>query len=214
MMKILVACEESQAVTIELRKLGHEAYSNDVDPCTGGHPAWHFRMDCFKAITTGGKWDMIIMHPPCTAMTVSGNSTYGLNKDGTPKQRHKERIEAVKWTQKLWDLATSVCDKVAMENPVGVLNTMGNFPKAKYVQPYQFGHMEQKNTGLWLCGLPPLKETNNVYDEMMKLPKNIRERLHYLPPGPERARLRSKTFTGIAKAMAEQWAGINAESHN
>lgn len=212
-MKVLVACEESQAVTIELRKLGHEAFSNDLIECSGKNPEWHLKMDCTQAIKLN-KWDLIIMHPPCTAMTVSGNSTYGLNRDGTPKPKHHKRIEAVKWTQSLWELATSVCEKVAMENPVGVLNTMGKFPKAKYVQPYQFGHTEQKKTGLWLYGLPALKETNNVYDEMMLLPKNVRERMHYLPPGPDRARLRSTTYKGIAKAMAEQWAGVNEETPN
>ena len=210
-MKILVACEESQAVTGELRKLGHEAYSNDIDDCSGPRQDWHLKMDCFDAVKLK-EWDMIIMHPPCTAMTVSGNSTYGLNTDGTYKPKHYKRLEAVAWTQALWDLATSVCDKVAMENPVGVLNTMGRFPKATYIQPWQFGHTEQKKTGLWLYGLEPLKETHNVYKEMMTLPKSKRERLHYLPPSADRARLRSKTYLGIAKAIAKQWAGeINAK---
>tara|TARA_R110000772_G_C13120865_1_gene421816 strand:+ start:72 stop:704 length:633 start_codon:yes stop_codon:yes gene_type:complete len=205
-MKILVACEESQTVTGELRKLGHEAYSNDIDDCSGPRQDWHLKMDCFDAVKLK-EWDMIIMHPPCTAMTVSGNSTYGLNTDGTYKPKHHKRLEAVAWTQALWDLATSVCDKVAMENPVGVLNTMGRFPKATYIQPWQFGHTEQKKTGLWLYGLEPLKETHNVYEEMMTLPKSKRERLHYLPPSADRARLRSKTYLGIAKAIAKQWAG-------
>jgi site-specific DNA-cytosine methylase len=206
-MRILVACEESQVVTKELRKLGHEAYSNDIDDCSGDKPYWHLKMDCFEAVRNG-KWDMIIMHPPCTAMSVSGNSTYGKNPDGTWKPKHHKRIAAVVWTQELWDLAVAVCDKVAMENPVGVLNTMGKFPKAKYVQPWQFGHMEQKKTGLWLHGLEPLKETKNVYDKMMELPKNVRERLHYLPPSEDRGRLRSKTYIGLAKAIANQWAGL------
>ena len=206
-MKILVACEESQAVTKAFRELGHEAYSNDLIECSGGHPEWHLKTDCFEAIRSK-EWDLIIMHPPCTAMTVSGNSTYGLNPDGTWKVKHHKRIEAVIWTQNLWNLAISACDKVAMENPVGVLNTMGKFPKAKYIQPYQFGHMEQKKTGLWLHGLDPLKGTKDVYEEMMKLPKNVRERLHYLPPGPERARLRSETYSGVADAMAEQWGKV------
>ena len=206
-MKVLVACEESQAVTKAFRELGHEAYSNDLIECSGGHPEWHLKTDCFDAIRLKA-WDLIIMHPPCTAMTVSGNSTYGLNPDGTWKVKHHKRIEAVIWTQNLWNLAISACDKVAMENPVGVLNTMGKFPKAKYIQPYQFGHMEQKKTGLWLHGLDPLKGTKDVYEEMMKLPKNVRERLHYLPPGPERARLRSETYSGVADAMAEQWGKV------
>ena len=203
-LKVLVACEESQTVTRAMRELGCEAYSNDLEPCSGSNPEWHLKMDCVQAIKSR-KWDLIIMHPPCTALSVSGNSTYGLNTDGTPKTKHHKRIASVKWTQALWELAISVCDRVAMENPVGVLNTMGKFPKAKYVQPYQFGHMEQKKTGLWLYGLPALEETNNVYDEMMLLPKNVRERLHYLPPGPDRARIRSTTYKGIAKAMATQW---------
>ena len=207
MFKVLVACEESQAVTKAFRELGHEAYSNDLIECSGGHPEWHLKTDCFEAIRSK-EWDLIIMHPPCTAMTVSGNSTYGLNPDGTWKVKHHKRIEAVIWTQNLWNLAISACDKVAMENPVGVLNTMGKFPKAKYIQPYQFGHMEQKKTGLWLHGLDPLKGTKDVYEEMMKLPKNVRERLHYLPPGPERARLRSETYSGVADAMAEQWGKV------
>lgn len=207
-MKILVACEESQAVTIEMRKLGHEAFSCDLISCSGGHPEWHILGDCFDAINSKC-WDMIIMHPPCTAMAVSGNSTYGLNRDKTPKAKHYLRVEAVKWTQKLWDLATSVCEKVVLENPVGVMNSLGNFPRMKYIHPHQFGHMEQKKTGLMLHGLPLLEPTDDVYEEMMKLPKNERERLHYLPPSPERAKLRSKTFPGIAKAMAQQWAGNN-----
>jgi len=112
-MKVLVACEESQAVTKEFRELGHEAYSNDLIECSGGHPEWHLKTDCFEAIRSK-EWDLIIMHPPCTAMTVSGNSTYGLNPDGTWKAKHHKRIEAVIWTQNLWNLAISVCDKVAL----------------------------------------------------------------------------------------------------
>lgn len=201
-MKVLVACEESQAACKAFRELGHEAYSNDLQECSGGHPEWHLQMDCFGAINLK-RWDLIIMHPPCTAMTVSGNSTYG---EGKPK--HQERLNAVNWTQNLWDLATSVCDRVALENPVGVMRRYGDFPKPKYVQPYEFGHMEQKKTGLYLHGLSSLKSTNNVYDEMMKLPKRERERLHYLPPSKDRAKLRSKTYEGIARAMANQWGAL------
>lgn len=203
-MRVLVACEESQTVCKAFRELGHEAYSNDVIECSGGRPEWHLKMDCFEAVKLK-KWDLIIMHPPCTAMTVSGNSTYG---EGKPK--HSERLDAVKWTQELWDLATSLCDKVALENPVVVMRRYGEFPKPQYIQPYQFGHMEQKKTGLYLYGVSQLQETDNVYEEMMKLPKRERERLHYLPPSKDRAKIRSKTYDGIALAMASQWGAKHA----
>lgn len=193
-MKVLVACEESQAVTIELRKLGHEAYSNDVIECSGGHHEWHLQMDCFEAIRLN-KWDMIIMHPPCTALAVSGNRWYG---EGMPK--NNERISAAEWTMSLWDLAISVCSKVAMENPVGVLNKLNpSLPKPHYIQPWQFGHGETKKTGLWLHGLAPLIPADVVDGREQKIWK--------MPPSKDRARLRSKTYEGIARAMAEQWAG-------
>lgn len=200
-MNVLIACEESQAVTIEMRKLGHNAFSCDLIECSGGHPEWHLQMDCMEAIKSM-KWDLIVMHPPCTAMTVSGNAWYGVDM---PK--HNERLKAVEWTQSLWDLAVSVCDKVAMENPVGVLNKYGKFPKPQYIQPYEFGHMETKKTGLWLHGLDELKPTSDLKAATMDLPENERMRLHYLPPSEDRAKLRSKTYPGIAKAIAEQWAG-------
>lgn len=192
-MRVLIACEESQAVCIEMRKLGHEAYSCDLIECSGGHPEWHIVGDAMDAIKSR-KWDLIIMHPPCTALAVSGNRWYG---DGMPK--HQDRIESVKWTQSLWDLATSVCDKVAMENPVGALNKYGDFPKPQYIQPWQFGHGETKKTGLWLNGLTELKPTDVVDGREQNIWK--------MPPSDDRAKLRSKTYVGIAKAMASQWAG-------
>lgn len=208
-MKILVACEESQAVTIELRKLGHEAYSCDIEPCSGGHPEWHIQQDVipildgWTCIETSnychhdiwGKWDMIIAFPPCTHLAVSGAMWFEeKRKDG----RQQEGIDF------FMKFVNADCERIAIENPIGIMSTFYRKPD-QIIQPYQFGHMEQKKTCLWLKGLPKLIETNNVYHEMMKLPKNQRERLHYLPPGPDRARLRSKTYPGIAKAMAEQW---------
>jgi hypothetical protein len=190
-MMVLVGCEESQAVTIELRKLGHEAFSCDILPCSGGHPEWHLQSDVFEEITFW-RWDMIILDPPCTAMAVSGNRWYG-----SGKEKHNERLEAVAWTQKLWNTAISVCDKVALENPVGVLNKYGDFPKPHYVQPWQFGHGETKKTGFWLLGLHPLEPTNIV--------EGREQRIWKLPPSEDRGKLRSKTFPGIAKAMAAQW---------
>ena len=198
-MKILVACEESQAVTIELRKLGHEAYSCDIEPCSGGHPEWHLQEDVTPLLKQ--HWDMIIAFPPCTHLAVSGAAWFEQKrKDG----RQQEGIDFFMM------FANADCERIAIENPVGIMSSVYKKP-SQIVQPYEYGHMEQKKTCLWLKGLPLLQPTNNVYDQMIELPKNKRERLHYLPPSPERAKLRSKTFPGIAKAMAEQWAGDNTE---
>lgn len=197
-MKILVACEFSGVVREAFRKRGHEAYSNDLLPADDSSP-YHIQGDCREAIASE-RWDLIIMHPPCTALTVAGNSTYGEGKE-----RYNERLEAVAWTVSLWELAKKRSASVAMENPVGVLPRLGGLKASQYIQPYMFGHMEQKKTGLWLYNLPPLVETVNVYDQMMELPRRERERLHYLPPSPNRWKIRSTTYQGIADAMAEQW---------
>lgn len=194
-----MACEESQAVTIELRKLGHEAFSCDIEPCSGGHPEWHLQEDVTPLLKQ--RWDMIIAFPPCTHLAVSGAAWFEQKrKDG----RQQAAIDFFMM------FANADCERIAIENPVGIMSTVYKKP-SQIVQPYEYGHPEQKKTCLWLKGLPLLQPTNNVYDQMMTLPKNKRERLHYLPPSPERAKLRSKTFPGIAKAMAEQWAGENRE---
>ena len=194
-MRVLIACEESQAVTIELRRLGHEAYSCDIIPCSGGHSEWHLQEDVTPLLKQ--RWDMIIAFPPCTHLAVSGAAWFEQKrKDG----RQQEAIDFFMM------FANADCERISIENPVGIMSRIYKKP-SQIVQPYEYGHMEQKRTCLWLKGLPLLRPTNNVYDEMMKLPKNKRERLHYLPPSPERAKLRSKTFPGIAKAMAEQWGG-------
>lgn len=199
-MKILVACEESQAVTIELRKLGHEAYSCDIEPCSGGYPEWHLQEDVTPLLKQ--HWDMIIAFPPCTHLAVSGAAWFEQKrKDG----RQQQGIDFFMM------FANTDCERIAIENPVGIMSSVYKKP-SQIVQPYEYGHMEQKKTCLWLKGLPLLQPTNNVYDQMMELPKNKRERLHYLPPSPERAKLRSKTYPGIAKAMAEQWAGVNQQN--
>lgn len=195
---VLVGCEESQAVTSALVNLGHNAYSCDIQPCGGTIPERHLQGDVFRAIGLR-KWDIIILHPPCTKIAVSGNRWYG-----SSQPRYEERIEAVEWTQKLWDYATSVCDKVALENPVGVLNRIGNFPRPQYIQPWQFGHGETKKTGFWLHGLPPLKPTNIV--------EGREQRIWKMPPSEDRGKLRSKTYPGIAEAMASQWAGVIKQS--
>jgi hypothetical protein len=195
-MKVLIGCEYSGTVRDAFIKLGHDAVSCDLLPTD--KPGPHVVGDVFDLLDQS--WDLIIMHPPCTALAVSGNGTYG---EGKPK--YNERLQSAKWTKQLWDKCKTVSDKVIFENPVGVLKRLGGFPKAHYVQPYQFGHLEQKKTGLYLHGVKPLLETNNVYDQMMLLPKNQRERMFHLPPSLDRWKIRSTTYPGIAKAMANQW---------
>ena len=197
--KVLVACEESQRVTIELRKLGHYAYSCDIIECSGGHPEWHIKGDALEIINDG--WDLIIAHPPCTYLCNSGVSW--LHKDKTRWAKLREGAEFFK------KIMNADCPMIAIENPIPhkyAIEIIGR----KYdqiIQPWMFGHMERKATCFWLKGLPKLKETDNVKEEMLKLPKNQQQRLHYLPPGKDRAKLRSKTFEGIARAIAEQWGG-------
>lgn len=201
-MRVLVACEYSGTVRDAFLALGHDAMSCDLLPTDS--PGKHHQGDVIAYLNTvpDGYFDLIIAHPECTKLCVSGNSTYGF---GMPK--HQMRIDAAKWTYDFWLLCKRKAKRVAFENPVGVLSRLTDIPKAKYIQPYQFGHLEQKKTGLHLHNLPELIATNNVYDEMMKLPKNVRERMHYLPPSPDRWKIRSTTYKGIGEAMAEQWGG-------
>ena len=201
-MKILVACEESQATTNELRKLGHEAYSCDVEPCSGGHPEWHLQQDVTEVLKQD--WDMIIAHPPCTFLTNSGVS-WLTGKNAKPG-RWEELDKGAAFFKMFLD---HPCEKIAIENPIMHKYAIERIGRKHdcLVQPYQFGHTERKATCFWLKGLPPLAETNNVKAEMDKLPKREQQKLHYLPPSADRAKLRSKTYPGIAKAMAEQWAG-------
>ena len=212
-LKVLIGCEESQAITIELRKLGHEAYSCDLQDCSGGHPEWHLKMDVFKAIKLQ-KYGMIICHPECTKVAISGNSTYAFGKE-----KHNERLESAKWIQLLWDECCFVCEKVCFENPVGVLNSLTNMPVPQIVQPYEYGDAESKKTCLFLKGLPNLTPTNIVKPEyaktkngeIFKCKKGFKDSpTHYrtlmIKDMDERRKQRSKTFPGIAKAMAEQWS--------
>ena len=192
-LRVLVACECSGKVRNAFRRLGHYAWSCDLLPADDGSQ-FHFRGDCIEAIKLG--WDLIIMHPPCTALAVSGNAWYGT---GMPK--NDQRWMAICWTMDLFNLAKLHSPRVAMENPVGVLP----IKPSQYVQPWMFGHPESKKTGLWLHNLPPLVETDNVKAVFDSLPKNQQQRLHYLPPSKDRAKIRSETFAGIADAMADQW---------
>ena len=200
-MRVLIGCEESGAVRREFRRRGHDAWSNDLLPARDGD-CHHLQMCVRKAITQHGPWDIIILHPECTALTVSGNGTYGVGK---PK--HAERPAAIAWTLDLWELAKREARIGAgLENPIGVLSTNG-MPDPTMIHPWQFGHTEKKKTCIWLHNLPPLKPTNNVYEAMMRLPQRERERVWWMSRGPNRKRDRSETYQGVAKAMAEQWGG-------
>lgn len=214
---VLVACEESQAVTKEFRKLGHNAFSCDILDCSGGHPEWHIKNDVVEVMD--GKWDIIISFPPCTYLTVTGNRWFNIERYG---QKAMDRIERRDDAIEFFMLfANSDCKMKAIENPVGIMSSIWRKPN-QIIHPYQFGDPFEKRTCLWLDGLPELIETNVVepedrvkfksgktmpkwYSDAFKLPKD------------ERARLRSKTFHGVAKAMAEQWSEyaikkINASS--
>ena len=160
-MKVLIACEYSGVVRDAFAKQGHDAISCDLLPTE--KPGKHYRGDVFDLL--GDSYDLIIAHPPCTALAVSGNAWYG---KGQPK--YQERLDSVQWTENLWQRCKEVAPKVCFENPVGVLPRMADMPKPIYVQPFQFGHMEQKKTGLFLHNLEPLCDTDNVHDDMMKLP--------------------------------------------
>ena len=201
-MKILVGCEESQAVTIAFRALGHDAYSCDLLPTSGLHPEWHLQMDVFEAIKLKD-WDMLICFPDCTYLTISANKWY---KDQPPRksgtlvgaERRAARVKAVDFALRLFNCGIK---KVAMENPIGVLSTEFRKPD-QVLQPWMFGHGETKATCLWLKNLPKLIPTNIV--------EGREQRLHYLPKTKDRAKLRSKTFDGIANAISEQFTNFVA----
>ena len=221
-MKILVACEESQAVTKELRRLGHEAYSCDIIDCSGGHPEWHIKQDVLPLLngncsfkTMDGaehriteKWDMIIAHPPCTRLcTTSQRWLYW----GDQEYRRKKISEQQKAIVFFMRIILADCPRIVVENPQGIMSTAYRKPDCIY-NPYDFeGETEQKKTCLWCKGVEPLKPTRKV-----PIPKSERTqgifRSHFDGKiigwdNPECARLRSQTPIGVARAMAEQWAG-------
>jgi hypothetical protein len=197
-MKVLVACEESQVVCKAFRAKGHEAYSCDIIPCSGDHPEWHILGD-FRDHLKG--WNLIIGHPPCTYLANSG-VCHLYNKEG---KFDEDRLGKLQEAHNLfWDLLNADCEKICIENPIP--HKYGRLPKyTQIIHPWQFGHMEQKPTCLWLKGLPKLTETNNVKVEMLKLPANKRQRIHYMPPSESRQKERSVTYQGIATGMADQW---------
>ena len=235
-MNILLGCEESQAVTICLRDMGHNAYSCDIQECSGGHPEWHIMSDVLPLLnghcsfrtsdgtehTIPGKWDMIIAFPPCTHLAVSGARHFEKKRaDG----RQREGIEF------FCQFLNADCDRIAIENPVGIISgdyIPKHFPDLaeKYglpkkptqiIQPYEYGHAAKKTTCLWLKGLPNLVPTNIVEPDLIRYTcksgkvVTFGSNMVHGFKSNERARARSKTFEGVAKAMAEQWASPAAE---
>jgi len=195
-MKVLIACEYSGTVRDAFIKAGHDAMSCDLLPTDVAGP--HHQGDVTDILNDG--WDLIIAHPPCTYMTNSGVSW--LYKDPA---RWALLNDAAAFFNLLLDAPVN---RIAVENPIMhkyAKERIGNRKQDQVVQPWMFGHMEQKGTCLWLKNLPLLTATNNVKAEMLLLPDNERQRLHYLSPGPDRWKLRSKTYQGIADAMAAQW---------
>lgn len=188
-MKILVGCEESQAVTKAFRELGHEAYSCDILPCSGGHPEWHYQ--CSVTDKLYEEWDLVIAHPPCTRLANSG--VRWLHERGL----WQEHYYACEFFNQFQIYATGGA-KVCIENPIPhkyAKEYIGNY--TQIIQPWMFGHPESKATCLWLYNLPKLTPTNIV--------EGIEQRIWKISPGKNRSKERSKTYPGIAKAMAQQW---------
>lgn len=227
-LRVLIACEESQRVCSEFRRLGQEAYSCDIIECSGGHPEWHIMGDVLPLIdgncsfqtmdgtghAVSGRWDLIIAHPPCTYLTVAGNAYFNVERYGDKAiERMKKSQEAAEFFMKF---VNADCDKIAIENPVGRINTLYRKPD-QIIHPYHFGHPVSKKTCLWLNGLPLLKHTDVVEPEILH---SKGKSGGYSGPSwyvtdengkilswkdPKTAKERSKTFPGIARAMAEQW---------
>lgn len=231
-MRVLVACEESQAVTIEMRKLGHEAYSCDIIECSGGHPEWHIQGDALKLISkdctefttmdgcthTHTRWDLLIAHPPCTYLT-NGSTVRLLRKEtkeypsyGTFQMVNVERLKKGIVSRDFFMAFMSAdVDRIAIENPVPIALWMLP-PYSQIIQPFQFGHKYSKKTCLWLKNLPNLEPTDIVSEGVQPWVNGGNKDAYgnyrkFKGRGERDPRTRSKTFPGIAKAMAEQWAG-------
>lgn len=190
-MRVLVACEYSGRVRDAFIAKGHEAMSCDLLPTEAVGP--HYQGDVRDVLDY--PWDLMIAHPPCTDLSVSGAAWFEKKKMNGSQQMSASFFMM---------LAKSDIPRIAIENPICIMSRLWRKPD-QIIQPWMFGHMEQKATCLWLKNLPVLHATNDVKAQMMELPKNKRERLHYLPPSDDRWKLRSETFQGIADAMAEQW---------
>jgi len=195
-MKVLVACEYSGRVRDAFAARGHHAVSCDLLPSDS--PGKHHQGDIMDILEDG--WDLMIAHPPCTYLTNAGVCHLHTDPDRWAKLEAGAAFFKVLWKCGI--------PKIAVENPIMhkyAIQRIGGKRQDQVVQPWMFGHLEQKATCLWLKNLPRLEPTNDVKEDMLKLPKNQRERIHYLSPGPERWKLRSTTFEGIAQAMASQW---------
>lgn len=209
-MKILIACEESQRVCLAFRRKGHEAYSADLQECSGGYPEYHVKGDVLKILNYPtrfitqdntyhfiDKWDLIIAHPPCTYLTLAGNR-HLYNKNGTlNSERYRKGIEAAEFFNMFYN---ANCEKICVENPLA--NGIFNLPKyTQIIHPYYFGEPFKKRTCLWLKGLSPLKKTSNIAANEAKPATGS----DWFERGTDRQKNRSKTFVCIAEAMAEQW---------
>ena len=187
-----------------MRRLGHEAYSCDLEPCSGGHPEWHLQQNVLPLLKH--KWDMIIAFPPYTHLAVSGARYFD------QKRRDGRQQQGIDF---FMQFVAADCERIAIENPIGIMSTRYRKPD-QIIQPYQFGHAERKSTCLWLKGLPKLRPTK-IVEPVLHICGNgvIDSKWHYDTynlPKKERSKMRSKTFPGIAQAMAEQWAGDNREN--
>ena len=206
-MRVLVACEYSGAVRDEFLKLGHDAYSCDILPCESKHTTGknrHYQRDVLEVINEG--WDLMIAHPPCTHLAVSGARWFTEGRKPWSLQE-----EALEFVQKLMD---APIERICIENPVSVISSKIRKPE-QIIQPFHFGHTTMKTTCLWLKNLPKLKHTNVVEPEMVKMKNGkMMNKFHYDTfklPKAERSHVRSKTFEGIAVAMADQWGDIPNE---
>lgn len=188
-MRVLVACEESQRVTKAFREKGHEAYSCDIQDCSGGHPEWHIQADALEIVKIN--WDMVLAFPPCTHLSSSGARWHEQKRMDGRQQRAIGFFLAF--------TALYHVPRVAIENPIGIMSTVYRKPD-QIIQPWMFGHGETKATCLWLKGLPKLEPTEVVNER--------EQRIWKIPPGHNRAKERSKTFDGIAQAMADQWGDM------
>ena len=214
-MNVLIACEESQEVCKAFRAKGHNAFSCDIQECSGGHPEWHIQCNCLPLLNGGcsfqtsdghihtihGRWDLIIAHPPCTDLAVSGARHFEKKRKDGSQQR------SIDFFMRFTDIE---CDKVVIENPVCIMSSIYRKPD-QIIQPYEFGDPHRKKTCLWLKGLPLLKPTNIVEPILRSYTCKNGKKVTFdvlfceTEPGVARGKTRSKTFPGIAKAMAEQW---------